>query len=737
MTVVNTINRVLYACDGVQTAFPFLFKIYAASDLEVVLRTVATGAETTLTLTTHYTVAITDPDVGEGGTVTLAGTYLTTPPSSAYKLLIRRVLAYTQAVPFNDGDRAPASRQSEVADRGVMLAQQVAELLGRQIALKASSAYAGLSMDDPVAGYLQRWKADLSGMENVAAVDAGVTPVSVLMAEAISKNLIADVLSAMGLDVDLATLSLPASTTISAYVKSFLDDATAAAARTTLLMNEKRIGDYADLAAAVTAIGSTACTLIIDSNQSVAADLTIPATLKLKVDKGAIITVATGQTLTINGPFEAGLYQVFSLTGTGAVAFGKLVHSVYPEWWGATASTYSDTTYEAGNVAAFNAALSCGCKNVKVSQGVFRFNSGLTMGDYVTMEGNAYAFSNTESFNSARLHFNMASGVAITVGVAPVLERLTFVNCEATATFNDATHAYGANTAVCLGSVNNATIRDCTFILWKACIKLGSSCYYLRTFDVDFNRCDSGYITDGTNAPYNVELNTPRSTYVNIFFNGNGVFVTNLKIIGGCIEDYDYVVSQYVNVSVYGTYFETSSPGGAAIPFDPGGNDCSTSIYGILMYLNSTNRVVNGSGRTNCSITMSGNRFRAYDASAAGATVLVLPTSGEITCVGDAFDSNVRNDVTYVGVAGLVHGIILYPIMPAGNTHAGASGKVFVGKLSGISSIANASAPSTTGLAGGTMFLADGSGWDPLSRSAGRPYWVVWQGDRWMGVSGA
>lgn len=161
-------------------------------------------------------------------------------------------------------------------------------------------------------------------------------------------------LSALGIDADLLTLTVPTSTTISdfgktlvddasasaalttlgvsAYAKTILDDAAAVNARATLGMAAKYIGDYASLAAAIAAISSTSCTLIIDTNQSVAADLTIPVTLSVVVRRGTVITVASGMTLTINGPFEAPPCQVFA--GDGSVVFGTgYVDKVYPQWW--------------------------------------------------------------------------------------------------------------------------------------------------------------------------------------------------------------------------------------------------------------------------------------------------------------------------------------------------------------------------------------------------------------------
>jgi hypothetical protein len=58
-----------------------------------------------------------------------------------------------------------------------------------------------------------------------------------------------------------------------------------------------------------------------------------------------VLTVATTKTLTINGPFEAGLYQAFSCAGTGKVVFGYgVTKDIYPQWYGATGIAAHDDT---------------------------------------------------------------------------------------------------------------------------------------------------------------------------------------------------------------------------------------------------------------------------------------------------------------------------------------------------------------------------------------------------------
>jgi hypothetical protein len=95
---------------------------------------------------------------------------------------------------------------------------------------------------------------------------------------------------------------------------------------------------------AITAIGSTPAILrMAAGTYNIAADFTIPANITLKLERGAIFVIATGKTLTINGGFEAGLYQTFTCTGTGKVHFGfGAVSEVNAKWFGAKGDGVSD-----------------------------------------------------------------------------------------------------------------------------------------------------------------------------------------------------------------------------------------------------------------------------------------------------------------------------------------------------------------------------------------------------------
>ncbi len=92
--------------------------------------------------------------------------------------------------------------------------------------------------------------------------------------------------------------------------------------------------NYASINAAVTAIGSDSKTLLVPDAQTLAANLTVPSNIHLVILKGGSIVKASTYTLTINGPFEAGLYQVFSGFTTDVTFGAGAVEKVFTEWWG-------------------------------------------------------------------------------------------------------------------------------------------------------------------------------------------------------------------------------------------------------------------------------------------------------------------------------------------------------------------------------------------------------------------
>jgi hypothetical protein len=134
----------------------------------------------------------------------------------------------------------------------------------------------------------------------------------------------------------------------------------------------KTLGDpgYSTLSAALATIGSTETTLIIPAETvNITSNTTIPVNVHLLVLRGGKFNISDGATLTINGPFEAGLYQVFSWTGSGQVVFGDgALEWALPEWWGAKGDNSTDCS------AAIQAAFKAWWQ-VRLGKGTYLWNS--------------------------------------------------------------------------------------------------------------------------------------------------------------------------------------------------------------------------------------------------------------------------------------------------------------------------------------------------------------------------
>jgi hypothetical protein len=136
MTISTTTSRQSYNGNGVTTEFAIPFRFFANTDLVVQLVTISTGASTTLTLTTHYTV--TGADDEDGGMLTMV-----TAPAVGQRLVIRRVIAATQEVDYVAGDPFPAETHERALDRLTMLAQQGEEVNARALVFPAGDTASG------------------------------------------------------------------------------------------------------------------------------------------------------------------------------------------------------------------------------------------------------------------------------------------------------------------------------------------------------------------------------------------------------------------------------------------------------------------------------------------------------------------------------------------------------------------------------------------------------------------
>lgn len=134
------------------------------------------------------------------------------------------------------------------------------------------------------------------------------------------------------------------------------------------------LSSYSSLADAVTAIGATVATLIIDVNGTVSASVTLPDTLTVMCLAPCTLTVASGQTLTINGPILAPEAQLFA--GSGSVILPN-AGDIYVRWFGGKGDDSTD------NSTAIQKTIACAQAsrnaNVVFGAGIYRYGTQITV----------------------------------------------------------------------------------------------------------------------------------------------------------------------------------------------------------------------------------------------------------------------------------------------------------------------------------------------------------------------
>ena len=133
MTISSTTVKNSYNGDGSTTIFNYTFKIFANTDLQVIIRS-ALGTETVKTLTTHYTV--TGAGSASGGSVTFTAGNI---PATGETVVLRRAVPQTQAIDYIANDPFPAESHEEGLDRAMMTLQQVQEELDRSIKISRTN----------------------------------------------------------------------------------------------------------------------------------------------------------------------------------------------------------------------------------------------------------------------------------------------------------------------------------------------------------------------------------------------------------------------------------------------------------------------------------------------------------------------------------------------------------------------------------------------------------------------
>ena len=133
MTISSTTVKNSYSGNGTLDTFNYTFKIFADSDLQVIIRD-ASATETVKTLTTHYTV--TGAGNANGGTIVFTTGNI---PTATETVVIRRAVPQTQAIDYIANDPFPAESHEEGLDRSMMSIQQLQEEVDRSIKLSRTN----------------------------------------------------------------------------------------------------------------------------------------------------------------------------------------------------------------------------------------------------------------------------------------------------------------------------------------------------------------------------------------------------------------------------------------------------------------------------------------------------------------------------------------------------------------------------------------------------------------------
>jgi len=142
MTISSTTVKNSYSGNGSNDTFVYGFKIFAASDLQVIIRS-STGVETTKTLTTDYT--ITGVGSATGGNVVFESSDI---PTATETVVLIRNVPQTQAIDYIANDPFPAETHEEGLDRATMTTQQMQEELDRSFKVSRTNTIASSEFTD-------------------------------------------------------------------------------------------------------------------------------------------------------------------------------------------------------------------------------------------------------------------------------------------------------------------------------------------------------------------------------------------------------------------------------------------------------------------------------------------------------------------------------------------------------------------------------------------------------------
>jgi len=384
--------------NGSTTAFPFTFKVFATTDVVVVL-TDEDGIETTKTIITHYTVSLNaDQDTSPGGTVTML-----TAPATGELLTLTSNVGNLQPVEITNQGGFYPSVINTALDRAIILIQQLLNKINRSVKIPLSDG-TSITTELPTAT-LRANKAlvfDADGNVDVSADDYEdqATNAAASAAAAAASAVTA------GAQATIATTQASTATTQAGIATTQATAAAASATAAQIAVSSVMWQDVVFLTSAdspytigssdsgkLFAVDCTSGAVTVNLPSVAALNLTLPWAVGVKkTDSTAnAVTIARNGTDTIDGATS----KTISTPDAGATFIPDVDPS--PDRWttavfGATAGNISATNYSGdGSTVAFTLASDPGTEN-----NTFVWVSG------VYQQKNTYSVSGTTlTFSSA------------------------------------------------------------------------------------------------------------------------------------------------------------------------------------------------------------------------------------------------------------------------------------------------------------------------------------------------
>jgi hypothetical protein len=196
------------------------------------------------------------------------------------------------------------------------------------------------------------------------------------------------------------------------------------------LVGNGTTNDYSALNSLLTTIGSAQATILFPvGTYKISSNITIPSNVCLWFVKGAMISPDSGKTITINGPIEAGLWQIF--TGSGTIVGTPQSDEFYLQWWGGIGDSATDNT--AALAAAVAAVPEGGV--LTIPNGQYNYTS-LEITRSIKIRGTPNTGANATTTNGTVLMYNGSGTEAIYISKQNVsLEHLYVLN-ESTSTID-------------------------------------------------------------------------------------------------------------------------------------------------------------------------------------------------------------------------------------------------------------------------------------------------------------